>query len=269
MTSDPSQTLVSCLMVTLPSAERLPFVKQAIAAYCAQTHLSRELIMVLDRGPAGIKAAIAAHVQSLGRSDIRIVESTGSLTLGALRNLSRASARGDIHCQWDDDDLHHAQRVERQLQSLTASGAQAVCLQEVMHFFRVSRSLYWTNWRAAEPTVMPATLMCRATTPVSYPETGPEASLGEDTNVCAQLLRLDAMVPLAGAPHLMVYVNHGSNTRSDAFHDMLAQRLGILQGLLRRRETQIRESLQAFDFGDGAVTVRGPNGVAFTIGDTA
>jgi hypothetical protein len=262
-----SQFLVSCLMVTLPSAERLPFVKRAIAAYCAQTHSPRELILVLDHGPVDAKSALAAHIRSLGRDDIRIVESTGNVTLGALRNLSRASARGEVHCQWDDDDLHHTQRVELQLAALTASGAQAVCLQDVMHFFSMTRALYWTNWRAAEPTVMPATLMCRATAPVCYPEAGPEARLGEDSNVCMQFLRLGALHPLADVPHMMVYVNHGANTRSNDFHTMLATRLGVSQGLLRRREAKIREWLRAFDFGAGAVSVRGPKGVAFTLGD--
>jgi glycosyltransferase involved in cell wall biosynthesis len=257
--------LVSCVMVTLPSAHRLPFVKRSIAAYCAQTHAARELVIVLDQGSAEDKTAIAAYAGSPGRSDVRVVESSGGLTLGALRNVSRASARGSIHCQWDDDDLHHPQRIERQLEVLTGSGAQAVCLQDVMHLFSATRSLYWTNWRATEPTVMPATLMCRATASVSYPEHGPEAMLGEDTNVCAQFLRLGGLRPLADAPHLMVYVNHGANTRSDDFHTMLAQKLGISQGLLRRRESQIREWTRAFDFGPGAVSVRGPNGVAFTL----
>ena len=262
-----SQFVVSCLMVTLPSTERLPFVKRAIAAYCAQTHSPRELIVVLDHGPADAKSAIAAHIRSLGRDDIRIIESAGTVTLGALRNLSRASARGEVHCQWDDDDLHHPQRVELQLAALAASNAQAVCLQDVMHFFSAPRALYWTNWHATEPTVMPATLMCRATAPVCYPESGPEASLGEDSNVCMQFLRLGALHPLLGVPHMMVYVNHDANTRSADFHRMLATRLGVSQGLLRRREAKIREWLRAFDFGAGAVSVRGPNGVAFTVGD--
>jgi glycosyltransferase involved in cell wall biosynthesis len=258
--------LVSCLMVTLPSPRRLAFVERAIAAYAAQTHAPRELVIVLDQGPAEAKAAITDHVETLGRDDIRIVEARGALTLGALRNLSRASARGEVHCQWDDDDLHHPERVERQLAALVESGAQAVCLQEVMQFFTASRTLYWTNWRAAEPTVMPATLTCRADAPVRYPETGPRARLGEDSEVCDQLLRLDGLHRLADAPQLMVYVNHGANTWNDGFHQMLAERLGLSQGLLRRREARIREALAVFDFGPGPVEVRGPNGAAFTLG---
>lgn len=261
----PDDVLVSCLMVTLPSPQRLAFLKRAIAAYCAQTYSPRELVIVLDQGTADAKAAITEHVATLGRDDVRIIESPCAMSLGALRNLSRASARGEVHCQWDDDDLHHPQRVERQLAALAASGAQAVCLQEVMLFFTASHEIYWTNWRAAEPTVMPATLMCLATAPVRYPESGPNSRLGEDTDVALQFLRLGALHPLADAPHLYVYVCHGANTWGGDFHPMLAARLGLSQGLLLRREARIRESLRAFDFGPGPVSVRGPNGAAFTI----
>jgi hypothetical protein len=252
-------------MVTLPSAGRLAFVKRSIAAYCAQTHARRELVVLLDQGPAEAKAAIQDHVAALGRDDIRIVEAPAPMTLGALRNLSRASAWGEVHCQWDDDDLHHPERIERELAALTASGAEAVCLQEVMKFFEGDRTLYWTNWRAAEPTVMPATILCRAETPVRYPEDGPTARLGEDTDLCVQLLRRGGLHPIADAPHLFVYVSHGANTWNAEFHQMLADELGLSQGLLRRREARIRECLKAFDFGPGPITVQGPNGPAFTI----
>jgi glycosyltransferase involved in cell wall biosynthesis len=252
-------------MVTLPSPRRLAFLKRSIAAYCAQTYARRELVIVLDQGTAEDKAAIIDHVATLGRDDVRIVESPRAMSLGALRNLSRASARGEVHCQWDDDDLHHPQRVELEFAALIACGAQAVCLQEVMLLLTASSELYWTNWRAAEPTVMPATLMCLATAPVRYPESGPHSRLGEDTDVALQLLRLGGLHPMTDASHLFVYVGHAANTWGTEFHPMLASRLGLSKGLLLRREARIRESLRAFDFGPGPVTVRGPNGVAFTL----
>jgi len=261
----PDDVLVSCLMVTLPSSRRLAFLKRSIAAYCAQTYAPRELVIVLDQGTAEDKAAIMDHVAMLGRGDVRIIESPGPMSLGALRNFSRASARGEVHCQWDDDDLHHPQRVELELAALKASGAQAVCLQEVMLLLTGSSELYWTNWRAAEPTVMPATLMCLATAPMRYPESGPRSRLGEDTDVALQLLRVGGLHPMTEAPHLFVYVGHSANTWGTEFHPMLASRLGLSKGLLVRREARIRESLRAIDFGPGPVTVRGPNGVAFTL----
>ena len=210
-------------MVALPSAARFAFVKRSIAAYMDQTYDRRELLIVLDQGPKEAKAAICDHVATLRRDDIRIIETAGVPTLGALRNFSRAHAQGELHCQWDDDDLHHPERVERQLEELTRTGAQAVCLQEVMQFFTTTGELYWTNWRATEATVMPATLLCQATVAARYPETGPTSRLGEDTEICTELLRQGQLHAMPDAPHLFVYVNHGANTWGDDFHRMLDQ----------------------------------------------
>lgn len=256
---------VSCLLVTLPISQRCGFFARSVAAYCRQTHANTELVVVLDEGAADARAAIVAHVASLGRPDIRIVEPPGKRVLGALRNMSLEHARGDVLCQWDDDDLHHPQRIERQLDALLASGSNATHLEDAMQYFPESRTLHWTNWRATEAKGLPGTLMCRRSAPIRYPETGTGATLGEDTAVSLQLQRQAGFHVLTGAPHLYVYVSHGANTWGDGHHRMLARELAISQSLLRRREAQLREGLAPFDFGPGRVTVQGYNGLAFTL----
>ncbi|MFI4976867.1 MAG: glycosyltransferase family 2 protein [Caulobacterales bacterium] len=249
-------------MVTLATPQRLVLAKRALEAFCAQTHATRELLIVTD---PGAKAGLETMAAALGRDDIRIIEANRAAPLGALRNIARDNARGDVHCQWDDDDLHHPERLERQLAVLTARSAQAVCLQEVMQFFPAERALYRTNWRATEAGVFPGSLMCRANAPARYPETGPAARLGEDLDVVAQLRKGGRLHALADAPHLYVYVSHGANSWPDDHHRMLADRLAVSPGLLRRHEPQLRQGLMPFDFGPGVVTVRGPAGPAFTI----
>lgn len=261
----PDNIPVSCLMVTLPSRGRAAFVMRSIAAYCAQTHTSKELVIVQDAGDPEVKAELRSYVAGLGRGDIKVFEAPPGLTLGALRNLSRFHASGTVLCQWDDDDLFHAQRVEMQLAALLDSGKAAVGLQEVLHYFPANRAMYWTNWRHAPATIMPSTIMFRSDAPLVYPETGPEARLGEDSAVCEQLLAADALIPLPGMPQLSVYVSHGANTWDDGHHAMLANTFGISHGLIRRREGWLREQLALFDFGPGQITVRGPHEVAFTL----
>jgi glycosyltransferase involved in cell wall biosynthesis len=264
------EPLISCLMVTLPVHDRFARLKHSIAGYLAQTHGRRELVVVLDAGTLGTTAAaIKGHVATLGRDDIRIIEVAGTPTLGALRNFSKASARGEVVCQWDDDDLHHPERLERQLAALIQSRVEGVCLQEVMQFFPAERSLYCTNWRATEAKAHPGTLMRWSRSAVLYPETGERARLGEDLDVVLQLQDRGAYAVLAGAPHLYVYVSHGGNSWNDGHHRMLANSLGLSQGLLRRRESALREGLAPFDFGPGAVNVRGANGAAFSLGREA
>lgn len=265
MTPDTADLVVSCLMVTLAVPERFQFLKRSVGDYCRQTHRSKELVIVLDCGPPDTKADIAEHIASLRRNDIRIVDPDRKLSLGALRNMAREHARGDIHCQWDDDDLHHPQRLERQLDYLVQAGCAAVYLQETMQFFSRTRALYCTNWRSNPIRGNPCTLMCRRSAAIRYPEVGLESQVGEDVAVLRQLLERDACRFLGDAPHLYVYVSHGRNTGSDDVFWRVAMRLGLSQGLLRRREAQIREGLCPLEFGPEPVTVEGYNGVAFTL----
>ena len=60
-----------------------------------------------------------------------------------------------------------------------------------------------------------------------------------------------------GLPHLYVYVSHGLNTCGEDHHRMIADRLAVSQGLLRRREAAVRVGLEPFEFGAGPVSVGG------------
>ncbi len=253
-------------MVTLPVPERFEGLKRSLADYAAQTHERRELVLVANGGTPEALAAIKAHVASLGRDDIRIIEPPGTLTLGALRNMSRASARGEVICQWDDDDLFHPERLARQLEALLRSGAEAVCLQRVMQFFSVERRLYCVNFHIGGETAFAGSLMCWTATPIAYPESGERSRLGEDTDVVLQLLARGGLYVMADAPHLYVYVCHGANSWSDWHHRGVARYRGLSSGLLRRREAQLREDLSVYDFGPGVVAVHGASGPAFAIG---
>jgi hypothetical protein len=110
-------------------------------------------------------------------------------------------------------------------------------------------------------------MMVVRTAPIDYPEIGPSASFGEDTEVAAQLRRRQPPCLLAEMAYLYVYFAHGYNTGSADHFDMLRDRLAVSQGLLRRREATIREGLRGYDalFGDGGVVVEGSNGPAFTL----
>lgn len=134
-----------------------------------------------------------------------------------------------------------------------------------MHYFVCDRALYCTNWRATPAKGVPPTLMCRKSAPMRYPETGPESACGEDSAVISQLQQQQTFHTLTGTPHLYLYNHHGGNTCSEDHHRMLATRLGVSKGLLRRREQELRAGLVPFDFGAGRVTVEGCNGAAFTL----
>ena len=244
--------LISCLTVTLGTPPRLPMLARAIADYAAQTHAERELVIVTD---APCAAAVVRLAE--GRADVRIVAVDPGPPLGALRNVAVAAARGELLCQWDDDDRHHPERLAAQLAAL--GGADACALQEVMLLDADPRELRCINWAQTPAGVHPGTLLVRREALPLYPE----APLGEDLTAWQALTAARPVVRLAGAAHLYAYVAHGSNSWPRAHHALLRDTLSLSRGLLLRREAALREGLAPF--GWAGIPVVGSNGPAFTL----
>jgi len=261
----PKEVTVSCLMLTLAIPERLAFAKKSIENFCRQTLEKKELVLVINGGTESGRKILRDYVETLGRKDILISMPPSGLNLGELRNYSLTAATGDVLCQWDDDDLFHPERLEKQLSFLVEGNFDAVYLQEVMQFFPSSKMMYWTNWRATQAIGHPGTLMLRRGVTVQYPTHGDTAHLGEDTHVALSLGARGKVGYLTGMPHLFVYVSHGANSWDDGHHRMLADKLSISQALMRRREAQIREGLAPHGFSPGTISMLGNNGTAFTL----
>jgi glycosyltransferase involved in cell wall biosynthesis len=258
------QPTVSCLMVTRPSAQRLPLCQGSIECYLRQSYPARELVIALDEGAEQDMRALEAHVASLGRSDVRVVRCPGRPTLGRLRNFAIDEARGDLVCVWDDDDIHHPRRLELQVRALLESGGIATFLTEVLHLFAASRELYWTNYRNTVQKCLPGTGLVWRKVAARYPEDGPTSQRGEDTAFCQLLLAEGPVHFVDDAPQLYVYVNHHQNTSGDGHHQMLARSLGVSRGRVLRREALVRDALEQPGFALDEVTVKGNNGLAFT-----
>ncbi len=257
--------LVSCLMVTLPVPQRFAYARASIDAFCHQTYAPTELVLMINGGTENGRQHLIAHVASLNRPNIRIIEPEGELTLGALRNLSLEHAAGEIICQWDDDDLHHPERLQHQVEALLHGGYDALFLQDVMQYFPHPQKLYWTNWSATPAGGHPGTLIARSSASIRYPIAGQDARLGEDLRVALALKAQGSVGYLAAAPHLFVYVSHGENSWNSEHHRRLIDDLAISPGLLRRREAQIRDGLKPFNFPSDLLQVTGNSGLAFIL----
>ncbi|MEJ0015592.1 MAG: glycosyltransferase [Acetobacteraceae bacterium] len=252
-------------MVTKADPVRAGMVAESIADYRRQTYPERELVIVTESESASDIEALRDTVRRFDRGDIRLVRIAPGQTLGAMRMASIAAARGDVICQWDDDDRSHPERLSRQWGRLRETGAEAVLLRDVVHYFPGHDRLYVTSWRATPASGHPGTLMARIDAPLSYPTIGETASRGEDLAVVLALNERGTLAVLADAPHLFVYVSHGRNTWADDHHAMLADRLAISRGLLGRREAALRAGLAPFDWQGRPVQVCGNNGLAFVI----
>lgn len=192
----PEGPLVSCLMV---SRGRLLPTRHAIECFRRQTYRRRELV-IIDDNPASELTEFLAVINDTLIRHIMLPASKGSL--GSLRNRALAESRGDLVCQWDDDDLYDARRIAWQVETLQASGAQACFLHR------------WTLWWPAErriavscERIWEGSMLARRTIVPVYPD----QRRGEDSVVTGQIIAGHRVV-LMNAPELYCYTIHGGNT---------------------------------------------------------
>lgn len=242
-----TRPLISCLTVTL---NRLVLLKEAIQCYCEQTYPNREMIIVTDGTPR-YRQAISDYLEWLGRSDIRLVYvAEAEQSLGALRNVSLDNASGDIVCQWDDDDLNHPHRLERQFEHMSAAKAEACCFTDQLQFFFQWRSLYWSDWRIdgvpATEQLIPGTLMTYRDTRCRYLETTPLAAAGEDSVLLEQIATLGMVTPFQDAGFLNLYSYHGRNVFDEVHHRRIAVQGSRSADFLRSQEPTLRDALRYY-----------------------
>lgn len=205
---------VSCLMVTL---DRLTLAKRSIRSFAAQRYEDRELLIVTD-GSEVFRRALERYVAALGLERVRFFyPEAGGHTLGHLRNISMEEARGELICQWDDDDYSHPDRLAVQVGHMLGERAAACFLTDHLQFIEEQQTLCWIDWTvdgALEGTAQlaPGTLLMFRDARFKYPEDGPYARQGEDSIFLETLYHSAAVAHLSGAGHLYLYQYHGRNT---------------------------------------------------------
>lgn len=192
----PEGPLVSCLMV---SRGRLLLARHAIECFRQQTYRRRELVIIDDNPVSELVEFLAVMDDPLIRH-VMLLASQESL--GNLRNRALAESRGDLVCQWDDDDLYDARRIAWQVEALQASGAQACFLRR------------WTLWWPAErriavsgERIWEGSMLAQRMAVPTYPD----QRRGEDNIITGQIIA-DHRVVLMNAPELYCYTIHGGNT---------------------------------------------------------
>lgn len=212
------EPLISCLMVTL---DRLPLAKRAIRCFADQTWSNRELVIVTDGEPR-YREALERFVSASNIEHVRFVVSSERRCLGALRNLSLAEARGEIVCQWDDDDASHPDRLRVQAGHMLEGGDRASFLGDHLQWMSDERSLGWIDWslggHRGPDALFPGSLMMFRDARFLYPEDGPHAKQGEDSVFMHRVFDEVSVAALRGAGHLYLYEYHGRNTFAREHH---------------------------------------------------
>src|SRR3984957_4311504 len=224
MTARGSPPLISCLMVTLADEQRLKLLQASVASYNSQTYQNKELIVVIDHSGDKERKALLSYLSSLGQRDVRCIVPDRKLSLGALRNLSMASAQGEVLCQWDDDDLSHPDRLTAQARFLKTNHYDAAILADNLHIFQYEGLCYWESGKRNLMGGRPSTLMLRNGCGLSYPESGPRSVRGENADFLKQL-KSTCKVGYFEAPAFhYLYFFHGGNTMDSTHHRMLTMR---------------------------------------------
>src|SRR4051812_35378998 len=225
------EELVSCLMVTRGDPK---FIESAVKSFKLQSYSNKELIIIYDTSSVGVENL----AREIGGDDIRFIHANrmqwlkeafrslvhGSLRgrlgrmrglaraawarprlklpLGLLRNIAVAQAKGNIVCQWDDDDLHHRDRLAVQVRALYGGRVSAVFLKRwliwlpAQQLFSISGPRIWEGsllaWKKGLPRYQP---IRRA----------------EDTLFVDALCKTNR-IGLLDIPHLYCYTIHGNNT---------------------------------------------------------
>ena len=235
--------MISCFTVTQEG--RLPVLARAIADFCRQTARERELIIVHDGGRA-LHEDVLRLVDERAGAPIRVLQTAGGQTLGALRNVALAATRGDYVCQWDDDDRFHPQRLDAQLEALRAANSDCSFLSDQLHLFIDAREMYWDDWHD-EPYPLnfaPGTLFARRDAVGRYPA----RRRGEDTALVLAMLRQGRrFARLREQGYLHVYVFDGRNTFDQVHHATISLLRCFRGARLVRLEAVLRARIAEFD----------------------
>lgn len=204
---------ISCIMPTTPS--RRDFLPQAIRLFNAQDWPDKELLIIEDgareqsvcRSLPDQKNIHCVYVDMLGTHG-------GKLTIGAKRNLACTLARGDIICQWDDDDYYGPQRLKRQAEPILNGMADVTACKMTLLLDLKQNALYSCSDSMHKALfsndVRSGTLMYKA----SYWREGvcyPNSNRGEDVAFLRGLLARGARLAQIADSESYICVRHGKN----------------------------------------------------------
>jgi glycosyltransferase involved in cell wall biosynthesis len=247
--------LITCITVT--QASRLSLLAQSIQDFMRQTYPEREQLILHD-GDAEAHDRILELLRCLKvdrvAAPVRVHRSSAPGALGQLRNEAVALSRGEVVCQWDDDDRYHPLRLQLQCQALREQGAAFCFLGDQLHWFRDEGALTWDDWDA-EPyplNFVQGTLTgLRALMP-AYPP----SARGEDTAVCLSILAAGHRIArLRGVGWCYVYSYHGHNVWSRQHHQAISRAKQLSEFRLRARADELRQRLAEYGSGLEDLTV--------------
>lgn len=195
--------LISCLCV---SQNKIEIVGNAIDNFLNQTYINKELVIVTEKqNPNLLELRNLVGVKDNGKKQIRLIMVSARKypTLGHLRNVSVDNAKGKYVLQWDDDDIHHKERISFMYDNLIETDKDSCFLRKVIIVDKNTNKKYLSrNWGGVEGTM------------IALKDSMPKykhLKKGEDTPVRNYFINKDNYL-IIDAPHIYTYNFHTNNT---------------------------------------------------------
>jgi len=207
--------LVSCLMLTY---NRLKSFKKAVQCFLDQTYENRELV-IINSGDDRYTKHIMRYLSSIKGFDPSYIRlyNVEKRSIGELRNMGLDKSEGEYVIVFDDDDYHHPERIDKQIELCLKSNIDGTILR---NFKAVYKNFIFPD-KVYICTMLPGlegTLLFRKGE-VRYPD----MNQGEDTGFLERLKEASYSIAIIDEPYDMYHYNfYGKNTVSKAhFQEMV------------------------------------------------
>lgn len=148
--------LVSAVMVTGKTMDRLPLIKSSISSFANQTYENKQLVIVTDLDE--LRAELAGYLinTKFEKEFAAAVYRAEPTSLGGLRNVGLVKAAGSWIIQWDDDDWSSPERIAVQMQH--AKPDHAVVLNWQVRYSFINNAAFELPWFGKVPGI-PGTIL--------------------------------------------------------------------------------------------------------------
>lgn len=192
--------LVSCLMLT---KNRFKLFKSAVSNFINQTYEYKELI-IINNGNWFYQLQVDNYLKTIN-ANIKHIKIKHK-TIGEMRNIGISNSNGDYIMIMDDDDYHHPDRIEYQINICLNSNVDATLLKNFVANYRSDRYLCSIT-HGLEGTI----LFKNPMDSIKYSG----INQGEDTFFRRSLVDNKYVIIVLDNPHdLYEYKFHGKNTVS-------------------------------------------------------
>ena len=206
---------ITCTCIT--HSGRTSFLKKSIEYFKNQTYSNKELLIV-SQATQEENEKIEKFISNSQEINLHIVD--GKMDLGTMRHTSVSLAKGDIICQWDDDDVFGKNRLSNQYDKLISDKnniASAYCY--FLYYFKNDRKVYLSDWlqnKIIDHKFHQGTIMFYRDAYNKRVSYNPAENC-EDWDFAKKIV-LEGNVGLIDKFGDFIYVYHGSNTMKFIHH---------------------------------------------------